>query len=56
MTLMKKNEPVDIILSLPEEKLSHWEPLLRLMLNQLINTLEARPARTYGKSSANHAG
>lgn len=47
--LNEKNEPVDIILSLPEEKLSHWEPLLRLMLNQLINTLEARPARTYGK-------
>ena len=44
--LNEKNEPVDIILSLPEEKLSHWEPLLRLMLNQRINTLEARPART----------
>ena len=42
-----ENEPIDIILSLPEEKLSQWEPLIRLMVNQLIKSLEMRPALNY---------
>lgn len=43
-------EPVDVILSLPEEKLSRWEPMIRLMINQLITALYTRPARTYDAS------
>lgn len=42
-------EPCDIILEIPEENLERWEPMILLMLNQLIKSLEQRPPRTYQK-------
>jgi len=43
-------EPFDIILEFTEENLERWEPLMQLMLNQLVKSLEKRPARTYKAS------
>jgi type IV secretion system protein VirD4 len=37
------NEPYDIILEIPENKLDQWEPMTTLMINQLVKTLEQRP-------------
>jgi type IV secretory pathway TraG/TraD family ATPase VirD4 len=35
-------EPLNIVLQFPEEKLSVWEPMIKLMIEQLIKTLEQR--------------
>lgn len=40
-------EPLDTLLLIPEADLAQWEPMLRIMIEQLIRTLERRPARTY---------
>ncbi len=40
-------EPLDTLLLIPEANLKQWEPMLRIMIEQLIRTLERRPARTY---------
>lgn len=40
-------EPLDILLLIPEANLKQWESMLRIMIEQLIRTLECRPARTY---------
>lgn len=45
--LNTSKKPVDIILTIPEEKLERWRPMLLLMLNQMIRTLEKRQQRTY---------
>lgn len=45
--LNKNAEPFDVILCIPEYKLERWEPMIRLMVNQLIRSLERRPLRTY---------
>ena len=47
--LNKETEPFDIILEIPEANFERWEPMTLLMLNQLIKSLEQRPARTYNK-------
>lgn len=39
--------PVTIVLSLPEENLDVWEPMVKLMFNQLMKTLQRRPDK-YG--------
>ena len=44
-------EPVDIILEFPEDNLERWEPMILLLINQLIKSLEQRPERTYDMSS-----
>jgi type IV secretion system protein VirD4 len=44
-------EPFDIILEIPEANLERWEPMILLMINQLIKSLEQRPERTYKKDS-----
>jgi type IV secretion system protein VirD4 len=44
-------EPFDIMLVLPEANLERWEPMIALMLNQLIKSLERRPHRTYNKAT-----
>lgn len=49
--LSTTTEPFDVILVFPEAKLDRWRPLLMLMLNQLIRTLEQRPQRTYKTES-----
>lgn len=41
------SEPIDVIISVPESKLDYYKPILRLMVNQLIKTLEQRPQRTF---------
>ena len=46
-SLNTTREPFDIILEFPEANLERWEPLMRLMINQLIKSLEQRPQRTY---------
>jgi len=40
-------EPFDVILTVPEANLERWRPMLLLMINQLIKSLEKRPQRTY---------
>jgi len=45
--LSMATEPFDVILEFPEENLERWQPLLMLMINQLIKVLERRPERTY---------
>ena len=35
-------EPIIIVLQLPEENLDTWEPLVKLLINQLIRTLQHR--------------
>jgi type IV secretion system protein VirD4 len=42
-------EPFDIILVFSEANMERWGPLMKLMLNQLIKSLEQRPPRTYNK-------
>jgi len=42
-------DPFDIILNIPEANLERWEPLIRVMVNQLIRSLERHPLRTYDK-------
>ena len=44
-------EPVDVILEIPETCLDRWKPVVVLMLNQLVKTLEQRPSRTYKKET-----
>jgi len=41
------SEPIDVMISVPESKLDYYKPILRLMANQLIKTLEQRPQRTF---------
>lgn len=45
------SEPVDVIISVPESKLDYYKPILRLMANQLIKTLEQRPQRTFSRGT-----
>lgn len=42
----------DVILQIPERKLEQWEPMITLMLNQLIKTLEHRADKhsSFGKT------
>jgi len=49
MDLNTATEPFDVILEFPEASLERWQPLMTLMINQLIKTLEKRPERTYKK-------
>jgi type IV secretion system protein VirD4 len=35
--------PLNIVLQIPEENLEVWAPLIKLLMNQLIRTLERRP-------------
>jgi type IV secretion system protein VirD4 len=49
--LNKATEPMDIILEIPEANLERWEPMIKLMINQLIKTLERRAERTYNNKS-----
>jgi type IV secretion system protein VirD4 len=43
--------PYDIILQIPEDRLEQWEPLVKLLLTQLIRTLERRPEKTSRKGN-----
>ncbi|WP_300936450.1 type IV secretory system conjugative DNA transfer family protein, partial [Turicimonas muris] len=45
------SEPIDVFISVPESKLDYYKPILRLMANQLIRTLEQRPQRTFSSST-----
>lgn len=45
--LNSSSEPFDVILEIPEANLERWRPMLLLMVNQLIKSLEKRPPRTY---------
>ncbi len=45
--LYTDTDPFDVILNIPEANLERWEPLIRVMVNQLIRSLERRPSRTY---------
>lgn len=45
--LNTSSEPFDVILKIPEANLERWRPMLLLMVNQLIKSLEQRPQRTY---------
>jgi type IV secretion system protein VirD4 len=49
--LNTRKKPFDIILEFPEADMERLEPLMKLMLNQLIKSLEQRPERTYDKGS-----
>lgn len=40
-------EPVDVILTIPEVTIERFAPMIRLMVNQLIKTLEQRPQLDY---------
>jgi type IV secretory pathway TraG/TraD family ATPase VirD4 len=44
-------EPIDIILVFLEANMERLEPLMKLMVNQLVLFLEERPQRTYEKGS-----
>jgi type IV secretion system protein VirD4 len=44
-------EPFDIMLVLPEANLERWAPMITLMLNQLIKSLERRTHRTYNNAA-----
>lgn len=44
-------EPLDIILEIPEANLERWKPMVLLMMNQVIKSLEQRSQRTYDKGS-----
>lgn len=41
--------PYDVILEIPEDMLEQWEPVVKLMLNQLIKNLERRREKTYSE-------
>lgn len=43
--------PIDVFISVPESKLDYYKPILRLMANQLIRTLEQRPQRTFSSGT-----
>lgn len=40
-------EPTDVILVIPESRIERWRPMILLMVNQLIKSLEQRKERTY---------
>ena len=40
-------EPTDVILVIPESRIEQWSPMVLLMVNQLIKSLEQRKERTY---------
>lgn len=40
--LNTSTEPINIVLQLPEENLEVWEPMTKLLINQLIKTLQRR--------------
>lgn len=40
-------EPTDVILVIPESRIEQWRPMVLLMINQLIKSLEQRKERTY---------
>lgn len=42
-------EPFDVVLVFPEDKLTAERPLLCAIINQLIETLERRPMRSYNR-------
>lgn len=44
-------EPFDVILEIPEANLERWRPMLLLMINQLVKSLERRPQRTYKRDN-----
>lgn len=44
-------EPKDVFLTIPETDLESLAPMVRVMVNQLIATLEQRPQRTYQKKT-----
>lgn len=50
-TISTSSEPIDVIISVPESKLEYYKPILRLMANQLIRTLEQRPQRTFSSDT-----
>lgn len=47
LELNTTSEPFDVILEIPETNLERWKPMVLLMINQLIKSLEQRPQRTY---------
>lgn len=49
--ISKSVEPIDVFISVPESKLDYYKPILRLMANQLIRTLEQRPQRTFSSGT-----
>ena len=49
--LNSTTEPLDIILEFPEVNLERWEPMILLVINQLIKSLEQRSERTHVKNS-----
>lgn len=49
--LNTEQEPFDVILVFPEDKLTAERPLLCAIINQLIETLERRPMRSYDHRS-----
>ncbi len=42
-----ETRPFDVIMCIPEDNLERWEAMIRLIVNQLIRSLERRPLRTY---------
>lgn len=45
------SEPIDVIIRVPEYKLDYYKPILRLMITQMIETLEQRPQRTFSSGT-----
>lgn len=44
----RAEEPVNIFLCMSQDKLEQWSGVIRVMLTQLIRTLERRPEKRYG--------
>lgn len=51
LELNTATEPFDVILEIPEANLERWKPMVLLMVNQLIKSLEQRPERTHKQDS-----